>query len=120
MLSPTDMLWTLGQTSGVALVAFGLGMWFAKDPQAKQVLTDNADYIEWVLEQGVHAAEFASRNTPMVGADKFAHALRFVNKSLDAAGILGDAAKLTPERLAKDIERVKAKLYPGSASKQAG
>lgn len=75
----------------------------------RTVAIGGADYVEAVKEAVIQAEKTGFvKNLP--GFDKFALAVKQMDKWMDEAGIEGDARRMTLERIKQDIELTRAEL----------
>ena len=78
---------------------------------ARELSIGGADYVQAVAD----AADFAERygaTNGVPGFQKFAVAVKQMDKWLDDQGIHGDARRITMERVKADIELMRARLFP--------
>lgn len=102
-----------GLVGAAAGTLAGIAMPFLLQTNApvRALAVAGADYMEAITE-AVAFAESAGMLRPIPGADKLAIAIRQMDAWLDAAGIYGDARKVTAQRIMADIELVRAQLFP--------
>lgn len=106
LILSVPVLTALGAMVGAALVK----NW----KPAREVAVISADYIEAVKEAVIVAERYGVTNK-IPGAEKFAVAVKEMDKWLDDQGIFGDAKKVTMERVRADIELMRARMFPKAA-----
>ena len=78
---------------------------------ARDVAVAGADYVE-AIKEAVEVAERYGVTNNLPGAEKFAVAIREMDKWLDDQGVHGNAKLATLDRVYADIELMRVRLFP--------
>lgn len=77
----------------------------------RELSVGGADYVD-ALAKAVEMAERYGVTNRIPGAEKLAIAVKEMDAWLEAQGIVGDARRVTMERVKADIELMRARLFP--------